>query len=135
MKSGTAGGEQIIRVSAVGDTKEVKITNTSISARQLSVRSEKHQTGGKFDIIVTVTQNEIGIVSVEVTFTTVDGGELTSTPHGSDDTTEIVKDTTNAEGEAIAIYDPGTTTGDLPNSCEYPGPRNSGECRFHCKNN
>ena len=110
---GTAGGEQIIRVSAVGDTKEVKITNTSISARQLSVRSEKHQTGGKFDIIATVTQNEIGIGSVEVTFTTVDGGELTGTPHGSDDTTEIVKDTTNAEGEAIAIYDPGTTTGDL----------------------
>ena len=110
---GTAGGEQIIRVSAVGQTTDVKITNTSISARQLSVKSEKHQTGGKFDIIATVTQNEMGIIDIPVTFTTVDGGELAGTPHGNDDTTEIVKDTTNAEGEAVAIYDPGTSTGDL----------------------
>ena len=110
---GTAGGEQVIKVSALRLTKEVKITNTSTSARQLSIKSEKR--ADEFDIIATVTENEMGIPNVVVEFEAIDGGELDDTPSSGtgDAPGDVVTDVTNAGGKAVAIYDPGTGTGDL----------------------
>ena len=112
---GTAGGEQVIKVSALRLTEDVKITNTSTSTRQLSIESEKR--GDEFDITATVTENEMGVADVQVEFEAINGGQLDDTPSSAPDTDDdpgdVVVDTTTAGGQAVAIYDPGASTGNL----------------------
>ena len=117
---GSAGGEQVITVKAVGITKTVKALDTATSTRDVSIRSEKRSNSNKHDIYATVTDNKIETAGVDVTFTTISGGELTNTPTDPTDANtppengeDEVTDRTNSLGIAHAIYDPLGASGTL----------------------
>ena len=113
---GSVGREQIVTVSAVGDTQEVKAITNVPPHREISVHTNRKQPGAanRYDLIALVEDDgEPAPEGIEVSFNTV-RGELTNTPKtGSADARKgrTVKDTTNADGQARVIYDAGDQTG------------------------
>ncbi len=111
---GSAGGEQVITVTAVGITRTVRAVDTSTPTRDISIRSRKRSNSNIYDIYATVTDNGIETADVNVEFTTISGGELTNTPlSGDPDKGDEVIDITNSVGIAQVIYDPQGASGTL----------------------
>ena len=78
---GSAPGDQVVEVQAVGSTKTIKASTPSAGSQQLSIHTNQRQPGDSniFDLIALVEANEIEQENVLVRFTTT-RGTLTNTP-------------------------------------------------------
>ena len=106
---GTAGREQVVTVSAVGDTYEAKIISTAASERVISVNTNQKQSGSssRYDLIILVEDDGVEVAGVEVEFeVSARKGQLTNTPStGTPTTSRTVEDVTDSLGLAHVIYD------------------------------
>ena len=125
---GTAPGDQIVEVKAVGFTETIKASTPSLGRQQLSIHTNQRQDGedNVYDLIALVEENEIEQENVQVTFTTT-RGTLKNTPRYPTGTTvndppfandigtaemgKVVDDRTDSRGRAHVIYDLGDYTG------------------------
>ena len=125
---GSAPGDQVVEVRAVGFTKTIKASTPSAGSQQLSIHTNQRQPGDSniFDLIALVEANEIEQEGLTVTFTTT-RGSLKNTPRYVDATNappdhpaidigdamtgKDVDDLTGSRGRAHVIYDLGDYTG------------------------
>ena len=113
---GSAPGDQVVEVRAVGFTKTIKASTPSAGSQQLSIHTNQRQPGDSniFDLIALVEANEIEQEGLTVTFTTT-RGSLKNTPQVPNATTseegKVVDDITDSRGRAHVIYDLGDYTG------------------------
>ncbi len=125
---GSAPGDQVVEVQAVGSTKTIKASTPSAGSQQLSIHTNQRQPGDSniFDLIALVEANEIEQEGLTVTFTTT-RGSLKNTPRYVDATNapldhpaidigdamtgKDVDDLTGSRGRAHVIYDLGDYTG------------------------
>ena len=121
---GSAPGDQVVEVQAVGSTKTIKASTPSAGSQQLSIHTNQRQPGDSniFDLIALVEANEIEQEDVTVRFTTT-RGSLKNTPRypemgttGNVDENPAVDgkdvdDLTDSRGRAHVIYDLGDYTG------------------------
>ena len=106
---GTAGREQVIIVSAVGQTKEVTAYSTALPDRKITIDTNARRSGSstKYDLKLLIEDDDTPVSGVAVTFDTLKG-TLTNTPDTGTSNTVTngsLTENTNLDGIAHVIYD------------------------------